>query len=119
MSLSTDPVVLAPTPVRSLSESYTQVMKALADPTRLEILRLVGSASDYACTSLEAELDVGKSTISYHVKILSHAGLLSVQRQGRYFRYRLNPDVLDFYVPNLLERLNADIDSSAITTTAD
>jgi DNA-binding transcriptional ArsR family regulator len=111
MSVSTKPVLLAPTPVRSLRESYTQVMKALADPTRLEMLRLIGSTSEYACTSLEEELDIGKSTISYHVKILSHAGLLSVRRQGRYFRYSINSDVLDFYVPNLIERLNADIDS--------
>jgi DNA-binding transcriptional ArsR family regulator len=110
MANSRESVLLVPTPVSSLSESYTQVMKALGDPTRLEIIRLVGTAPEYPCTSLEEALDISKSTISYHVKILRHAGLLSVERQGRNFRYTLNREILDFYVPNLLERLNEDAD---------
>lgn len=83
-------------------------MKALADPTRLEILRLIGSENEYPCTSLEVEVPVRKSTISYHVKSLSHAGLVSVRRQGRYYFYTLHRDVLDFYVPGLLDRLEAE-----------
>jgi DNA-binding transcriptional ArsR family regulator len=85
-----------------------QVFKALADPTRLDMLRLIDSLGEYPCTSLERALPVGKSTISYHIKILSNAGLVSVRRQGRSFFYTLHREVLDFYAPGLLERLASD-----------
>ncbi|TCP43416.1 ArsR family transcriptional regulator [Tamaricihabitans halophyticus] len=98
-------------PARPLRDQYVQVMKALADPVRLDMLRLIGSGDEYACTALETELPVGKSTISYHVKILNHAGLLSVQRRGRNFFYTVHKDVLDFYAPGILERLALALDS--------
>lgn len=101
-------VALVPTPSKSVPESYVQAFKSLGDMTRLNMIRLIGSLEEYPCTSLEHELPVGKSTISYHVKILNHAGLISVRRQGRHFFYSLNRDVLDFYAPSLLERLAAE-----------
>ncbi|MEU6135493.1 metalloregulator ArsR/SmtB family transcription factor [Nocardioides sp. NPDC047086] len=95
-------------PDRSMRDLVVQVFKALADPTRLDMLRLIDSLGEYPCTSLEHALPVGKSTISYHVKILSNAGLVSVRRQGRNFFYTLHRDVLDFYAPGLLQRLASD-----------
>lgn len=50
-----------------------------------------------------------QSTISYHVKILSHADLVSVRREGKFFFYRLHKDVLDYYAPNLLDHLQVDV----------
>ena len=91
-----------------MRDLVVQVFKALADPTRLDMLRLIDSLGEYPCTSLERALPVGKSTISYHVKILSNAGLISVRRQGRNLFYTLHRDVLDFYSPGLLERLAGD-----------
>jgi DNA-binding transcriptional ArsR family regulator len=86
-------------------ERYAELAKALSDPTRLKILKLVGDQADYPCTRLEAELNVTRPTISYHVKILAQAGLVGVHRQGRNSFYTLRPDVLDDYFPHLLERL--------------
>lgn len=99
---------VAPAPERSMRDNFVQVLKAVGDPTRLDMLRLIDSLDEYPCTSLEHALPVGKSTISYHVKILSQAGLVSVRRQGRHFFYALHRDVLEFYVPGLLERLADD-----------
>ncbi len=79
--------------------------KAVGDPTRLRILKLIGSASEYPCTELERQLPVSKSTISHHIKILSHAGLVGVRREGKYFHYTLRRDVLENYLPSMLERL--------------
>ena len=100
--------VLPPAPARSMIDNYVQVMKALSDPTRLEMVRTIGTHGDYPCTSLEHALPVGKSTISYHVKVLNQAGLVTVKRQGRRFFYTLHRDVLDFYVPGLLDRLESE-----------
>lgn len=98
----------APQPHRSVKALYVKVMKALSDPTRLDMIRLIGSAAQYPCTSLEQELPVSKSTISYHVKILSEADLISVRRQGKHFFYALHADVLDYYTPSLIQRLAED-----------
>lgn len=91
--------------VPSTRDQYVTVMKALGDPTRLQMVSLIGSADEYACIALERELHVTKSTISYHVKILSTAGLINVRREGRFFFYSLRRESLDHFVPDLVERL--------------
>ena len=100
---------VAPTPTRSILENYVLIMKALGDATRLDMVCLISTLAEYPCTSLEHALPVAKSTISYHIRILSHAGLVSVRRQGRHFFYTLHRDVLEFYVPGMLERLDQDL----------
>ncbi|WP_211898017.1 ArsR/SmtB family transcription factor [Saccharopolyspora erythraea] len=85
-----------------------QVLKALGDPTRLDMLSRMASRDEYPCTTLEHELPVGKSTISYHVKILSQAGLVSVSKKGRFYFYTLHRDIIEFYTPGLLGRLTSE-----------
>jgi DNA-binding transcriptional ArsR family regulator len=102
----------------SARDRYVRVMKALSDPTRLEMLRLIGTLSSYPCTSLERQLPVTKSTISYHIKVLSQAGLVSVRRDGRFFHYALRRDVLDYYAPQLLSRIEGDTTAADDRTTA-
>jgi ArsR family transcriptional regulator len=97
----------------SVKDQYVTLMKALSDPTRLDMLQLIGSADEYACTSLERELPVSKSTISYHIKILSSAGFISVRREGRFFFYSIHRDVLDYYAPALLARLSEGVPTKA------
>jgi DNA-binding transcriptional ArsR family regulator len=95
---------------RSELDLYSEIFRALSEPIRAEIVRLigaVGSSGDYPCTGLEEELPISKSTISYHVKILSKAGLVTVRRDGRNFRYHLNREVFDHFVPGYLDRLLA------------
>jgi len=104
----TEALAVPQPPAKSLRDNYLHVLKALADPTRLSMIALIGGSDDFACTALEQELPVGKSTISYHVKILSQAGIVSVRRQGRNFFYTLNRDIIDFYTPGLVERLVAE-----------
>lgn len=60
---------------------------------------------EYPCTRLEAVLDITKSTISYHVKILSSTGLVKVRKDGRYYHYLVQRSVLDYFAPGLWERL--------------
>lgn len=105
--MSTD-LPLAPPFAPSLRDSYVAFAKAIADPTRLDMLLLIGETGDYSCTALEQQLPVSKSTISYHVKILTQARLIKVRRQGRYFHYELQREVLDYFAPGLLPRLLAE-----------
>lgn len=75
------------------------VLKALGDPIRLEIVRRMSRNDEVACTSLEETLGVAKSTISYHVKVLFHADLINIRKEGRFYFYALRAEALDHYLP--------------------
>ncbi len=88
-------------------EHYTEIFTALGEATRLQMLRLIDQAGEMPCTVLVENLGVAKSTVSYHVKILAHAKLISVRKQGRNYFYTPRRDVLDEAVPGLRERLGS------------
>jgi DNA-binding transcriptional ArsR family regulator len=79
----------------------TDVMKALSDPTRWEIIRQMATTNELPCAALESILTLSKPTISYHTKILVNAGLISVRKAGRNFFYSLNREVIDELVNEL------------------
>ena len=72
----------------------TEIFKALSDPVRWSIIVQMASVDELACITLEDTLPVSKPTISYHTKILHHAGLISVRKSGRNYYYSLRRDVL-------------------------
>lgn len=80
---------------KSRSESYVTMLKALADPTRLEILRLVAAQSGAVCVcDIVDRFDLSQPTISHHLKILRDAGLLVGRRQGLWSFYEPDPEGL-------------------------
>lgn len=81
MNEDADPIALA-------------TFEALGHPLRLKMVEMMAATDELACTMLEAALPVAKSTISYHIRILSHAGLVEVRRDGRWFHYRLRREAL-------------------------
>ena len=72
----------------------TEILKALGDPIRWSIVTQMAAVPELACLTLEGSLPVSKPTISYHTKILHHAGLISVRKEGRNYFYSLRRDVL-------------------------
>ena len=65
-------------------------LSALAQDMRLRVFRALVGAGPEGLTpgALAAMLDVGASALSFHLKELSHAGLVSQQRDGRHLVYR-------------------------------
>lgn len=65
-------------------------LAALAQEARLRVFRaLVGAGPDGMTPSvMSAMLDIPGSTLSFHLKELVHAGLVSVEREGRNLHYR-------------------------------
>jgi ArsR family transcriptional regulator len=84
---------------------YLAIFEALCEPIRMEIIRLIASCEELACTRLDESLPISKPTISYHVKILSQAQLISVRKEGRYYHYRLRDEVFEYFLPTFLDRL--------------
>lgn len=90
---------------RSAAE-YCMLFRALSDPLRLEIVRQAAACTELPCTQLENTLPVTKSTISHHIKVLKHAGLLSVRREGKFFFYTLVRESAEGYLPGLLAQVS-------------
>ncbi len=74
--------------------SGTEVLKALADPVRWQIVCQMAMVDELARNTLEDTLPVSKPTISYHTKLLIQAGLVDVRKEGRNSYYTLRRRVL-------------------------
>jgi DNA-binding transcriptional ArsR family regulator len=66
-------------------------LTALAQETRLRIFRLLVQAGPegIAAGDIAEELDIPAATLTFHLKELSHAGLIDSERDGRSIRYAL------------------------------
>jgi len=74
-------------PLKDL-EALTDVYAALADPTRLRILSLLGEDEICVC-HIHASLNVPQPTASRHLAYLRKAGLVEARRDGIWMHYRL------------------------------
>ena len=72
----------------------SRIFKALSDPTRLKIIKLL-SVRDMCVCEIMAALDLTQPTASHHLNLLESAGLLSDRREGKWVFYALaNPKIL-------------------------
>ena len=73
-------------------EIATKVFESLASGIRLDVWRLLVKAGleGLVAGQLANELDIAPNTLSFHLKAMLHAGLLSVEQEGRFLRYRAN-----------------------------
>ncbi|MCI0371633.1 MAG: metalloregulator ArsR/SmtB family transcription factor [candidate division NC10 bacterium] len=82
-----------------------QVFHALSDGTRLSILGRLRHGERCVCDLTDA-LDAAQSRLSFHLRVLKEAGLVSDRREGRWMYYSLNPEALEG-AAELLETLAA------------
>lgn len=66
---------------------------ALSDATRIAILRMLRGGERCVC-ELQDELAAAQSRLSFHLRVLKDAGLVSDRREGRWSYYRIVPDSL-------------------------
>lgn len=81
----------------------TEVMHALSDPVRLELLRRVAHDEESNCTELTEDIGVHKSTMSHHFRVLRESGVTRTKADGRNRHVRINRDALDKRFPGLLD----------------
>src|SRR5688572_26920914 len=91
------PTVLLPDPIAtSERDRLVGVFRALGDPTRLDVYRLIATQPDPLCVcDIVARFEVSQPTISHHLKILRAAGLVTVSRRGVWAYYAANPHGLE------------------------
>jgi ArsR family transcriptional regulator, arsenate/arsenite/antimonite-responsive transcriptional repressor len=78
------------------AEDLASLFKAVADPMRLRLLSLIAchEGGESCVCDLTAAFDVTAPTVSYHLRILREAGLISSERRGTWVYYRINPAVM-------------------------
>lgn len=69
------------------------LLKALADPIRLQVVEALASGERCVC-ELTEQLGLPQSKLSFHLKVLKDAGLLLDRQQGRWSFYRLRGEAL-------------------------
>jgi|SRR5215831_3472087 len=79
-----------------------RTLKAIADPTRLKILRLlkqrgccsIGKGEGMCACDIEEQIHLSQPTISHHMAVLTRAGLVQAEKQGLWMWYRRNEKAL-------------------------
>ncbi len=71
----------------------TKIFHALSDETRLAVVQLLGDGERCVC-DLQMALNVAQSRLSFHLKVLKEAGLVTDRKDGRWSYYTLVPDAL-------------------------
>lgn len=103
--------------MKAATDKLSLALRAVADPTRRKILRLlhpsatkksVAKSADqdgWTASDVEQRIKLAQPTISHHMKILKNAGLIETQKQGTWVRYRRIESALRALRKGLLDEL--------------
>ena len=75
-------------------ETSVSLFHALSDETRLEIMERLKEGEQCVCDLTDA-LKTGQSRLSFHLKVLKDAGLVTDRPEGRWIYYSLNAEALE------------------------
>jgi ArsR family transcriptional regulator len=75
---------------RAEAHRLAYVLKALADPVRLQILGLLADGGQMYGKQFESRIPLAQPTIAHHLTVLRVAGLLSREKAGSLVWYRVN-----------------------------
>ena len=87
------------------SKTCADQLKALSEPIRLRIVDILRHG-EMTVGDIAELLETELVTVSHHLKILRHAGLIEVERDGRFMVYRLRADLLQKAAQNSKQFLN-------------
>lgn len=78
------------------------ILKALGDPRRMEIIeRLSACKGCTGCSDLRECLPISAATLSHHLKELETAGLIHIEREGKFARLNLRRDIWQAFLADL------------------
>jgi ArsR family transcriptional regulator len=103
--------------MKAANDKLSLALRAVADPTRRKILRLLHPNSvrksaakstdedGWTASDIEQRIKLAQPTISHHMKILKNAGLVETQKQGTWVRYRRIESALRALRKGMLDEL--------------
>ena len=91
---------------------FIKVMKALSDPNRVKMVKLLQRKVLCVCEIQEA-LGLAQSTVSKHLKILAEAQLITQSKEGLWVNYRMSDGANNPYAASLIGNLRHWLDKDA------
>jgi ArsR family transcriptional regulator, arsenate/arsenite/antimonite-responsive transcriptional repressor len=89
-------------------KKFTKVMKALSDPNRVKIVKLLQHKSSLCVCELRSLLEIAQPTVSKHLRTLEEAGLVEYSKDGLWVNYSLAiPGSFPSYATEMLQQLTA------------
>ena len=85
-------------------KQFTKVMKALSEPNRVKIIKLLQQKTMCVC-ELQAALGIAQPSVSKHLKILEDGGLVEFRKDGLWVNYYLSDGKNSPYAASLLGNL--------------
>ena len=94
----------------SITESVVvRLFKALGEPTRFRIVRLLVAQEEVGCSDLQGLFGLSAPALSHHTRVLQDAGLLAVRKEGAFHYFRLRRELIEEFAPGLFgARLGGD-----------
>jgi DNA-binding transcriptional ArsR family regulator len=77
------------------------IFKALNDPARREILKML-QKQDMTAGEIAARFEMTAPSISHHLEKLKRAGLVTTVKQGQYIHYSINTTIIDEIIQYIL-----------------
>ncbi|HEU0228461.1 MAG TPA: metalloregulator ArsR/SmtB family transcription factor [Arachidicoccus soli] len=88
-----------------MSKIDTKIFKALSDPNRLRILKMLQNKSLCVC-EITSVLELATSTVSKHLSILKETGFILEQKDGKWVNYLINPRPRDSRISSIISTLD-------------
>jgi ArsR family transcriptional regulator, arsenate/arsenite/antimonite-responsive transcriptional repressor len=84
------------------ARQFALISKALADPKRFEMLEKLGASKEApTCSCVREWLGLAPATVSHHLKELENAGLVHIERDGKFAYITLRREILKAYLRRL------------------
>ena len=93
-------------------EKYTKFFKALGEPTRLKILKLIAVREMCVCELMDV-LDMNQPRISQHLKVLKETGLVIERKQAQWSYYSLCCQEFHEFINAFMAFINEDMQNSS------
>ncbi len=92
--------------MKTKEDNIVKIAKALSDKTRIRLLKEIATMGSISCGDAEKIAELSQPTVSHHLKILTDAGLLNAEKDGRHVIISVNKEALEEFKSLISDSIN-------------